>query len=208
MNSIPIFNIVLSVASFLFIGLVGVLKNILDISPIRRNRVRDEYKFGKEFLMDLDENPKMHPYLQEVGFAGIAGNKSVDANVIRYLLTLNKPLQSIAYYVEGEKYLRFKSTGLIQINFPEKYQSERSRRLLKCRNFFGYLFFATLAIVPLIINKDINLTVVTAFIFGGNVMLFGCVAVWCLLQSDKLKMAEKFINQQVQHTQTIEVSAE
>ncbi|XVJ70854.1 MAG: hypothetical protein HEQ39_15460 [Rhizobacter sp.] len=46
------------------VGAVGLWKIYVEISRDRLGQLREEYKFAKEFLADIEKNPQMSPFLK------------------------------------------------------------------------------------------------------------------------------------------------
>ena len=72
-------------------GLVGSVftayKLFQEVFLNKKPRLRDEYKFAKDFLNDIAAVEQRHPYLIEKGYAAISGKESLTAKEIIYLLS-------------------------------------------------------------------------------------------------------------------------
>lgn len=112
----------------LILGAISTLKLAYDWLYGRQGRLRDEYKFAKEFLKDLGENRQMHPFVKQKGFQAIAGDARLSSSEIEYLLTLNDSARALRDYVLGRPYLQHYATAQAnQVTFQEKYQPKLTR---------------------------------------------------------------------------------
>jgi hypothetical protein len=85
-------EIIFKVATFLF-GAVGATKIYYELTNKGKGQLRDEYRFSKEFLQEVADNPAMHPFLKEKGYQALAGDHRLSAAEVEYLLSLQKPDQ-------------------------------------------------------------------------------------------------------------------
>lgn len=116
----------------------------------QRERLREEYKFAKEFLSET-KNGSIHPYLIQLGYQTIAGNAKADFEEIAYLLTLKQPRTAINDYSLGRSYLQFFSTSLPPgFVFNQKHKSGAKRKLFKIWFLVSYFITYSIAVSPLI----------------------------------------------------------
>ncbi|WP_339492580.1 hypothetical protein [Pseudomonas sp. EA_15y_Pfl2_R67] len=54
-------------------AMIGVAKIIYELSSSSKLKLREEYKFAKEFLADLDEETPPHHLAVERGYYALAG---------------------------------------------------------------------------------------------------------------------------------------
>ncbi len=190
------------------VGLIGAAKIFYDFSTGRRSRMRDEYKFAKDFFLDLNSTSPMHPFLREKGYQAIAGTSLISGEIIEYLLTLTRPDRAMRDYVLGEHYLEHISrSGDLKIEFKEKYKENWTRKI-RLYGYSGlYLIFALLALSPLILGKFLNLplsTMLSSFLICSAV--FGPYAWLSLRASVKMYRAQMLVSHQDKHTRRIMVS--
>ncbi|MFL9898833.1 hypothetical protein PQR71_11815 [Paraburkholderia fungorum] len=103
--------------------------------------MRDEYKFAKDYLEDQSKNPKMHPFLRELGCRAIAGDERLTAEEVEYLLSLTNPDRALKDYVMGRPYLAHLPTGgNLKVNFREKFRKAFPRKWRQF-SFCFYTFY-------------------------------------------------------------------
>lgn len=73
------------------VGVVGIGRIIYELISGVKTKLREEYKFAKEFL-DQEDISKLHPFTQEKGFQAIAGSTQVTQKEIEYILSLSNPV--------------------------------------------------------------------------------------------------------------------
>lgn len=188
------------------IGAIGTGKLLYEISVSRRGRMREEYKFAREFLKDREENgDNMHPFLREKGYRAIAGDERLTADEIEYLLSLKGADRALKDYTLGRNYLEhLPNVGNLQIQFKNKYKSLWSRSWRKYTYFALYLALAFLTFSPFLLSKYISkqpseLLGATAFCFA----VFGPYTWLSLRSAIRINRAEKLVEHQAKHTQTI-----
>jgi len=59
------------------LGIFGAARIIYEFSTGSKNKLREEYRFAKEFLRDIAQDPKLHPLAIEKGYYAIAGATSI-----------------------------------------------------------------------------------------------------------------------------------
>jgi hypothetical protein len=195
---------VIKVASFVF-GLGSAAKVIYEISTGRRSRMRDEYKFAKEFMEALAAPDPMHPFLREKGFQAIAGDNQLSADEVEYLLLLQKPDRALRDYVLGKRYIdHLPHIGNLQVKFRAKYEGSWSRSWRKTFFLIAYALLVFLAFSPLLLSKLLfkSITEVLAA-FGLTLLVFGPYAWFSLVAATRIYRAEKLVQNQSKHTQSI-----
>ncbi|MFD2450707.1 hypothetical protein [Ideonella paludis] len=116
----------------LFGGPVATWKVMEELLRGRRSHLREEYKFARDFLKEVDDNPKMHPFLKQKGYQAIAGDTSLSAGEIEYILSLHDSARALKDYVLGKPYLEHLTTATSrQIVFKQRYESPWPRRVRK-----------------------------------------------------------------------------
>lgn len=139
-------NIVFGSASVLF-GAYGAAKIYYDLSAGRVTRMRDQYRFAKEYFLDRNSGDVNHPFLWEKGLKAIVGDESLDAEDIEYLLKLKNPVRAVSLYSLGKDYLQLrKSDGGDAVEFRRHYRSGWSRGWRKWTYSALYGLFVVVAL--------------------------------------------------------------
>jgi hypothetical protein len=194
----------IKIATF-FLGLVGATKIIYEIGMARRFRMRDEYKFAKDFFDALDASKPMHPFVREKGFQAIAGDNQLSANEVEYLLSLEKPDRALKDYVLGKKYLNhLPQMGSLQIAFKTKYQKNWPRKWRKTVFLVSYAVSFFLVFLPILLPKLFSNSATDTFVlFSLTSLVFGPYAWFSLMTAGSIHRAEKLVERQSKHTQSI-----
>jgi len=114
-------------------------KVIIELSAGSKARRKDDYRFAKEFLNDLNSD-NLHPLAVERGFYAIAGTGDVKANDIEFLLSLEEPQRRLKDYVFSRNIVELNEVNH-KFEFKKKYRSDFSRRWRKWRSLLLYLLF-------------------------------------------------------------------
>ena len=193
-------------ACTLVIGGFASAKIYHEIMVGRQSRMRDEYKFAKEFFVDLNSNPGINPFLREKGYQAIAGDKDLTANEISYLLTLQNPALALRDYVFGREYLEHLSNvENLQIVFKGKYQEPISRNWRKYTYIFFYAVFYSMSVALFFVPKT-TFSTFDDFLFLTFICLvvFGPIAWLFLREAERIKRAETLVKRQDKHTDNID----
>jgi hypothetical protein len=134
------------------IGAIGAWKVIYELSIGRRGRMREEYKFAKEFL-DQVKDGGMHPFVREKGFQAIAGDARLRGEEVEYLLSLEEPARALKDYVIGRPYLEHVGGEMVSIRFKGKYQRTWYRKFRLYSSGSLYVVLVLLAFSPLFLSK-------------------------------------------------------
>ncbi len=151
-------------------AVIGLPRIIEELTTMKRSRLREEFKFIKEFISEL---ASAHPFVVEKGYLAISGSDTLTADEIHYLFSLKSPGQALKKYAKARKYLEFKEStanSAVKIAFRQEYP-ERMRQWLKWLNLGGYAFFAILAFTPLFFAKEV---------FGNNWQMALTISAACL----------------------------
>lgn len=188
------------------IGIFSLAKIYLEITGVRRSRAREEYKFAKEFLCAI-EDEKIHPFAKEKGYQAISGDASLKGAEVAYLLSLREPEKALKNYVMGRSYLKhLPNRGNLQIDFDEKYKTDKSRKLRKWlyTSIYGIFSFGTMA--PLVFSKYIsdNIGNIFALFFIFAITLFP-IGLAALREAARIHRAERLVESQHRHTQLIAI---
>ncbi|KWE70880.1 hypothetical protein WL78_15300 [Burkholderia ubonensis] len=197
-------DIIFKLGTFV-IGAIGTGKILYEVSVVRRGRMREEYKFAREFLKDRMEDSEMHPFLREKGYRAIAGDERLTADEIEYLLSLKGADRTLKDYSFGRSYLEhLPNIGNLQIQFKKKYKTIWSRRWRKWTYFALYLVLAFLMFSPFLLSKYFfkqpgEMLAATGFCL----VVFGPYAWMALGSVVRIQRAEKLVEHQDKHRQTI-----
>lgn len=189
------------------IGAIGGLftagKIYYDIITGSKGRLREEYKFAKEFMQDTREED-LQPFVLEKGYQALAGTTKVTASEVSYIISLKNPAQSLKDYILAKKYLTHSELrGKLEIDFKPKYKSKWSRYWRMCFYLSSYLLLAVLALSPLLIGKDLStkdFNPLTALFF--TLPFFGVYAFASVRSFSKLYRGQKLVGSQEKATQS------
>lgn len=184
------------------IGLFGSIftayKLFLEVVLHRKTRLRDEYKFVKEFLTDIGASSEAHPYLVEKGFAAISGKDNLTAEEIRFFLSQHNPSLSLKRYSAArQRYVEY-SDCEHRVKFRGKFTDPAKRKWSKILNGVGYFVLAALSLAPLFFASDLfgkNWQMAVMFIIMF-LAAFGPQAILCLLEVGRITKGEKLVDHQ------------
>ena len=187
------------------IGVITAGKVIYDLAVSRKARLRDDYKFAKEFFDTLEKSPRPHPLVVERGYHAIAGDSSLTVKEAEYLLSLENPNSALRDYVLAREYLEhLPESGHSEIRFKRKFSTQWSRRWR--RGFYLFLYFvcALMALSPMFFLVDFSANLGAGFllvvVFGAA---FGIPAFNAVKEYGRLYRGEKLVNEQRRHGQLI-----
>jgi hypothetical protein len=189
----------------LCLGLIGAAKIFQELSNGRRSRMREEYKFAREFLGDVVSNRDMHPFLKEKGFQAIAGDNRMSADEIEYLLSLTGPERALRDYVKGMAYLEhLPQSGNLQIKFKKKFESKWSRQWRLWLYVVFYGVFALMAFSPWLLASFSHVSLAKMLsAMALTIPVFLTYAWFSLKAGARIYRAQKLVKDQNRHTQTI-----
>jgi hypothetical protein len=152
--------------------LVGAGKAYYDLIAGKSVRLRDDYRFSREFLNDIQKGD-LHPYSIEKGYQALANSTVVSTSEIEYILTLENPVKCLRDYVLAHHYLeKISVDGNHKISFKQKYVSKWPRLWRKILHIVLYGAFAFLAFTPLIFGKMLDLQL-------SQIVIAQCIAFPC-----------------------------
>ncbi len=192
------------------VSIIGAIlagaKIIFEFTIGKLSRLREEYRFAKEFLHDLQEtdaSKKLHPMAVERGYRALAGTRSVPIRDIAYLLELTEPDKQIRDYVLAWAYVEFDCrTGRIQ--HRRKYSQPSVRRILKWTWSAAYAGFALIAMLPLLIVAPPHEAADIRFWSLVTIPAFGLLAALAMRNSIAIGRGEALVSGQQKHSQIIE----
>lgn len=189
------------------IALAGAAKILYELYTGNRIRMREEYKFAREFFGDLEKHApgSFHPYLREKGYQAIAGDSRLSGDEIEYLLSLTRPERALRDYVLGRHYLQHvPQSGNLQMKFKKKYEAKWSRQWRIGLYGLFYFVFAFAAFTPWVFSGVLELSFQRALAaFGLCLVLFGPYAVMSLRAAARIHRAQMLVAHQDRHTQKI-----
>ncbi len=180
-------------------AIVGVGKTFYEMRTGNRSRLREEYKFAKDFLEELNNNPNLHPFALEKGYQAIAGTTIVSTEEMNYLLSLKNPSKCLKDYLDGKEYLnKLDAHSDCKFNFKKKYSTFWSRRWRKSLYFIVYFVSFCLAIAPFFLPQSFHLLIITMTVYGFCAFCF-------LDRAGKISSAERLINNQQKYLSHIQL---
>lgn len=182
----------------LFASIFTASKLFLEVVLNRKTRLRDEYKFVKDFLTDIGTPSSPHPYLIEKGFAAISGKDNLTAEEIRFFLSQRNPSLSLRHFSAArERYVEYCEHDR-RVKFKEKFTDPTKRKRSKILYGIEYVILAVLALAPMFFASDLfgaNWKMAALFIVMFLVA-FGPQAVLCLREVNHITKGEKLVNGQ------------
>ncbi|MBV4507521.1 hypothetical protein HU751_022055 [Pseudomonas sp. BW13M1] len=188
------------------VGFVSLLfttyKIVRDLATSNKSRLKEDYRFAREFLKDLDDK-NLHNLAKDRGLYAIAGTDSMNIADITYLLQLSNADRCIKDYTLAYRFVEYDDKR-DRISFRKKYQIPSSRRWRKLLYMGGYVFFAMLAILPFWLTSfTIKLLPLAIFTLPS----FGLLAAESARNFIKLKRGEALVSEQSKHTELIAIDA-
>lgn len=117
----------------------------------KKNVLRDEYKFAKEFLDSIQSND-VHPYITQLGYLALAGDTRAGHEEVKHAISLNNPRTSLRDYLLGRSCVEYFSTssppGFV---FKDGYRSETKRTALRAWYVFSYFITYMAGFSPLFV---------------------------------------------------------
>lgn len=187
--------------------MAGVAKIVYEFSSGTKSRLREEYRFAKEFLKDLEASPRPHHLAEERGYYAIAGTSSIKMSEIKYLVSLTDADRRLKDYVLARKYVTLHD-DTNRIGFREKYKSKYSRKIRKIAYIGIYIVGAFLGFSPLLIIQPMGLAPKYMLMIFITLPCFGFFAVDSLRAFVKIARGEALVTEQQEHAPRIYVAKE
>ncbi len=189
---------ILKIGAF-FLSAVATWKVIIELLRGRQGRLREEYKFAKAFFEHLQSEPNLHPFLKEKGYQAIAGDPTLTAAEVEYLLTMRNSPRALKDYVFGRKYLEHLSTaGNSQILFKKRYSKAWVVRTLAIYYYAQYFFLYLLAFSPLFFHGIATLfSTRTSVALAVSCAIFLPLALYSLVAGMRIVRAEELVSAQL-----------
>ncbi len=187
--------------------MAGVAKVIYEFSVGGKLRLREEYRFAKEFLKDLETLPKLHHLAEERGYYALAGTSSMKVSEIKYLVSLTDADRRLKDYVLARKYVNL-NVGTNKIGFREKYRSAWSRTWRKVIHVIAYMIGSFLSLSPLLVIQPFGLPQKYMLLVLITLPCFGIFAVEFLRSFVKISRGEALVKEQQEHAPRIYIEKE
>lgn len=146
------------------------------------NKIREDYKFAKNFFEDREKNPDLHKFVIELGYLGITRERSIKSEEVEYLLSLKKPAIALFWFKKSRRYLDFSMILDQKITFKEKYKEEKFRENHKFIYLFLYYACCLLAGYRLVLQDVLPLS----FLNDRHALILW-IFFWLLLAWESLK---------------------
>lgn len=189
------------------VALPTCAKGVYEIVIGARSRLRDEYKFAREFMLDLERQPTMHPFVLEKGYQALVGDSLLSTNEATYLLSLKDSPRALRDFVMGRKYLEhLPQKGNLQIDFKVVYRTRwprlwRRTMYLTLAGLLWLLGFGPLVFSPELF-KGVAVETWLPYTFGC-IVIFLPNAFFSLKNWARIYRAEELVKNQQRHTQHI-----
>lgn len=169
-----------------------------DLSLGSKLKPREEYRFAKEFLKDIDQEPKPHHLAIERGYYAIAGTSAVKASETSHLISLTSPDKSLKNYVLSRKYVELNEQNHT-IEFRKKYKNRWSRNWRKGLSLTVYFLGSFFAISPFMLTQPFNLEPKFMLLAFATIPCFGFFAFDSLHGFIKIMRGEALVKEQQKH---------
>ncbi|MBL0568643.1 hypothetical protein JD505_05020 [Aeromonas hydrophila] len=169
-------------------SLFAIYKVVVDVVLARSSRRRDEYKFTKEYISDLQGGSE-HLYVLEKGFFALTG-KIYPISEINVLLSQKSPSVSLSLRSDSGSFVQFDDESQKYI-WKGKYKNKYIRKYAGKLFFFLYLITASLAIGPIYLK---GIYIFSSFSITAFSLSLFIVAISCLVQNVNLDSSKRFMN--------------
>ncbi len=182
--------------------MIGAAKVVYELSLGGKLRLREEYRFAKEFLNDLEATPKLHHLAEERGYYALAGTSSMKVSEIKYLVSLTDADRRLKDYVLARKYVVL-NDETNKIDFRKKYRSAWSRTWRKAIHIITYMIGSFLSFSPLLIIQPFGLPPKYMLLVFITLPCFGLFAVDFMRSFVKISRGEALVKEQQEHAPKI-----
>lgn len=187
--------------------MAGVAKVVYELSVGGKLRLREEYRFAKEFLKDLEATPKLHHLAEERGYYALAGTSSMKVSEIKYLVSLTDADRRLKDYVLARRYVVL-NERTNKIDFRDKYKAVWSRTWRKVIHIITYMIGSFLSFSPLLVIQPLGLPPKYMLLVFITLPCFGFFAVDFMRSFVKISRGEVLIKEQQEHIPRIYVEKE
>ncbi|WP_075178395.1 hypothetical protein [Neptunomonas phycophila] len=180
------------------LGVFGAIIAYLNFSTSSRASLREQYKFAKEAMKDFKEDPKMHPFIKEKALQAIAGTKTILAEEMEYILSLDNSSMRLNEFSKAKKLLiRFDKSSSKKFAFKGRYNIKMYRIFLKTFYSVVYFTFAFAAFSPIVFAGFIELEAGKfGLLFLFTLSVFGFYAFVAANAFVKLRLGERLVSNQ------------
>ena len=187
------------------LGIFTAWKVLFDTASGKKNMLRDEYDFAKKFLDETPDKDNLHPFTLEKGYQAVAGTTTLDLSVIKYLLSLENPLQCLRdFSLSQQLFERLDTEGNLQLKFKKKYKSEFARCSRKYFYIFSYWMLSFAALSPILLGNYFNVAPYNTLIQSAFTLPFFGFYAWIALKAHtKIKRGEHLYMNQNEHSPRI-----
>ncbi|MFS1894858.1 hypothetical protein [Vibrio lentus] len=180
------------------VGIIGGGKVIYELVSGVQSKLREEYKFAKEFLNDSNLN-SLHPFAIEKGYQAIAGSTLVTQKEAEYILSLSNPVRRLNDFKKSlQLFEKMDTKGEFELSFKSKYSATWSRNGLKAFYLFWYFTLAFTALSPVVFPEWFGEQGILAVVM--TLPAFGFYAWGAMNAYSKIKAAERLIENKDLHT--------
>ena len=143
----------IKVATIAF-GAVTAWSVIVALLKGRRQRLRDEYRFAREFMTDLQGIAEGSPLLQQLGCHAVTGDTAVDFAAFQHIANLPDPEKALSNYAFGYKYVEYVTTSKApRIQFKNRFRRRSTRFIIKLVFLLLYIVMYILGWCPAILHS-------------------------------------------------------
>ncbi|CAK3463188.1 hypothetical protein [Vibrio crassostreae] len=180
---------------------VVLSKFLYDVASGKLTKLREEYRFAKELLNDI-ESGSLHPYVKQKGYQALVGTTNISTEEVEYILTLKDSVQCLNDYVLAREYLeRVESRGNTQLHFKSEYQSDNKRLALIIWYVFWYFIFAMFVASPFILNIYYDFTVIDFLVLVTiSASIFAFPAWRSLKRGARISRGQHLVKNQKSHS--------
>lgn len=179
-------------------AIAGAIKIIYDIYGSGRNKLKEDYQTAKDFLGELESNPKLHHLAVERGYYALAGTSALTVPEIKYLISLSNPQSKLTDYAYSKKYIELDKVKEV-VAYKNKYKTDFSRGWRKRCYFIIYVITAFLAFSPLPIIQYLSLPNKYLLFLFMTIPYFGYFALNSLQSYRRIVKGEELVNNQNGH---------
>jgi len=130
------------------IALVGT---ILKAPWWRKADPKEQYRFTKEFLADVEANKDMPSFLKVMGYRALVGGAKIDSSLVECTIKVKNYSDALADCTLGHQFLEATS-DCSRLSFKHRYETKALRRSVRIWCYAGYVLFYSLATSPVWLN--------------------------------------------------------
>lgn len=184
------------------VALVTVAVAVYQLPLNSKSKLKEEYRFAKEFLVDIVENKKLHHLAVERGYYAIAGTSSIKVSDLIYLVSLVAPDKCIKDYILARVYVEFDEV-VQKIVFKSRYKNSGYRLFVKVSYSVLYVVFGSLAVAPYLFVGQLTFLPDLAVVKLVFLLFFGFFALRFLWAFIKMIRGEALLGRQQKHLPSI-----